>query len=66
MTVTDAPACQRCADGGTVKQVAEQEDASVFCPPPKRANVIVYQCSACGWATAVRKEPEQQEPGKSN
>ena len=66
MIATDAPACPRCADGGTVEIIDYQQDASVFDPLPKRPNVIVYQCSACGWATAVRAAPERQEPGESN
>jgi predicted RNA-binding Zn-ribbon protein involved in translation (DUF1610 family) len=66
MTATDAPACPRCADGGTVEIIDYQQDASVFHPLPKRRNGTVFQCSACGWATAVRTEPERQEPGQSN
>jgi len=63
---TDVPACPRCADGGTVVIINSQQDASVFYPLPQRPNVIVYQCSVCGWATAVRREPERQEPSHSN
>jgi len=61
MTATEATACPRCADGGTVRQIDYQEDASVFHPLPERPNVVVYQCTACGWATLVKIEPKRPE-----
>ena len=61
MTATDAPACPRCADGGTVRLIDAQEDASVFYPLPAHPSAQVYQCTTCGWATLVKIERAKTE-----
>jgi hypothetical protein len=65
MTATDAPACPRCADGGTVKLIDPQEDASVFSPLPAHPGAQVYQCTTCGWATLVKAGPPQNDSNRA-
>lgn len=54
------PTCPRCADGGHVRLIDDQEDSGIFKPLPVRpARTLVYQC-ACGWATTVRLKPLEE------
>jgi hypothetical protein len=57
MNEVQAPECPRCADGGNVRLIDEQEDSGIFKPLPARPpRTLVFQC-ACGWATTVRLRP---------
>jgi hypothetical protein len=59
MVAVQAPECPRCAGGGKIRLVDDQEDSGIFKPLPRRpARTLVYQCS-CGWATTVRIKPEE-------
>jgi hypothetical protein len=61
MVAIQSPACPRCADGGDVRLIDEQEDSGVFKPLPTRpGKTLVFQCT-CGWATTVRIKPKDED-----
>ena len=61
MRELQTPACPRCAKGGNVRLIDDQEDSGIFKPlPAQPARTLVYQCS-CGWATTVRLKPLEEE-----
>jgi hypothetical protein len=56
------PTCPRCPDGGQMILASQDEDATVFSPPPGRQrSAQIYQCSVCGWA--IVQNPPSEKTG---
>jgi hypothetical protein len=63
MIANKAPTCPRCASGGNVKLVDEQDDSGILKGGRPLGKTLVFQCD-CGWATTVRVKPDQAATSK--